>query len=197
MAKANVRSSFVSKWKRQIAPVRATAVRPAASEIAPRASSFRRQAARSGAAPSSAIPLLLPRAAGDQELVVAADVVVGVVGVARQHEQERIGSIFVLNGPDHLRDLERELGALEEEFLAVAAVVHEASHPPREADDELAAEPVSVCAAHLLAGHVEDDEEAGGGEREASPQLARGEVAAEVLDDGRVVQDHAFHEDRR
>src|SRR5262249_53305574 len=125
---------------------------------------------------SSAVPPLLPRPAGDQELVVAADVVVGVVGVAREHEQERGGRILVVNGPDHLRDLERELGALEEKFLAMPAVVDEASHGPREADEELPADMVSVCAAHLLAGHVEDHEEAGGGERKAAAQLARGEV---------------------
>src|SRR5712692_12035391 len=68
-----------------------------------------------------------------EELIVVADVFLGIVRVRRQYQKGGGRSVTVLHRPDHRRDVQGELRGIEMELLSLGAVVSHDRHRAGEA----------------------------------------------------------------
>lgn len=93
--------------------------------------------------------------------------------------------------PDHGFDVDADVGGVEQDFLAVEAVVDEDLAGSADADEELIEVAVGVFAAHFLPADAEDDEVAADVEGDVAGDFAIGEGAAEVGEAGQAMHGDA------
>ncbi|GIU88059.1 MAG: hypothetical protein KatS3mg009_2574 [Acidimicrobiia bacterium] len=144
----------------------------------------RRRAALAGgrraAVPTSVAVTSSPPRDEPAELGVAPHVVVGVVGMGREHEQHGVGGVVELARPDERRDHHAPARVVEPQLGPRLAVVDVHRHRAVDAREELPAPPVGVLAAHVTRRHAVDHEVPLRRERQQLGQLARRELAAQV-----------------
>jgi hypothetical protein len=100
-------------------------------------------------------------------------------------------------GPDQWGDEDAEVGAIEEEVLAIAAVVDLDVALTVNADEKLEALAVGVLAASGQAWDSVSEEEPARDEREVAAKLADGEIATKRIDDmAHLAELHAFDRGR-
>jgi ion channel POLLUX/CASTOR len=128
-----------------------------------------------------------------EELAVVADVVVVVVLVRREHQQDGVGAVLELAGPDHRRDVDAPVARVEQHLGSSRAVVEVDRHRAGEAHEELRAHVVRVLAPYMERRHVEHDEEPPGREGDVDVDLAGSERPAQI---GVVGHHHDAHAGR-
>ena len=58
-----------------------------------------------------------------QKLVVVTNIIIGIVGLRSEHQQNRVTRIFVLDTPNHGRQIETRIRLLQVELLSIRTVV--------------------------------------------------------------------------
>ena len=78
--------------------------------------------------------------------------------IGRKHQQQRVGRVSILDGPDHRRQIQPDAWAIECDLFTRRSVVHNHRKGSAQAHEELTATPMGVLTAHVFPGHIEHDE---------------------------------------
>ena len=128
-----------------------------------------------------------------QEFGVVPDIAGWVVSIGGEHQHHGVLAVFVLDGPNHGRQMEADGGAVEHELLAVGAIIGHHVTASMNADQKLVQRAMRVLAADLFAGDVVDQEVALDVEGDRVADFAEAQVAAEIVGVGQAMQRHAGH----